>query len=394
LATSEFQASAYLGVGAATPGSSTPYLPSMKSIVCGHDRLASGACRPRCRAAGLDRGRLPGTPPGDFPGQENGGGNRFNRLLILNIGRVGDTILSNAILDSAFGTYARVDYLCGKNNAPIVQSDSRFNKVIIWDNSLAGFARILKAALQCRYDALIGLKDSRSRTNLLLAALFRGTIKTGWNGTSFEPFDQDIKAVCQRTIHRVEMMRRIGQLAGLEGGVYEPSLVVPAQATLWFKRHYANERRFIFLNVSATDSRRMWPVEHWVDYVQGCGFGDETIFVNGLPKHQPIVKQLCKSLRGAVAFQPRGFLDVAAAITEARLVLTVDTGVVHACSALNRPIVALFCAGSSGVELGPLSERRLMIQPVSGRYVTDIDPKDAIGQTLAALPVEDVLVPG
>jgi ADP-heptose:LPS heptosyltransferase len=126
----------------------------------------------------------------------------------------------------------------------------------------------------------------------------------------------------------------------------------------------------------------MWPIEHWANYVWGCGFGNETILVNGLPEHQRIVTQLCKILRVAVVFQPRGFLDVAAAIAEARLVLTVDTGVVHACSAFNRPIVALFCAGSSGVERGPLSERRLMIQPPSGGNVSDIDPKEAVAQTL------------
>jgi ADP-heptose:LPS heptosyltransferase len=316
---------------------------------------------------------------------------RLNRMLMLSIGRIGDTILSNAILDSAFKTYDRVDYVCGKHNASIVQNDSRFNQILTWDNSLAGFARILKAALQARYDGLVALKDSRSRTDLLFAALFRSTVRTGWNGTAWKPFDRDVRAIYKRTIHRVEMMREVGQLAGLKGGVYKASLVVPAEAKVWFKRNYGGKGPFILLNVSATDSRRMWPTEHWAAYIQGCGFGDETILVNGLPEHERVVGQLCKSQRAAVAFQPRGFLDVAAAIAEARLVLTVDTGVVHACSALNRPIVALFCAGSSGVERGPLSERRLLIQPSSGGQVPDIDPKDAIARTLRTFPVATAL---
>src|SRR6478609_5252242 len=51
------------------------------------------------------------------------------RLMLCNIGRVGDTILSNSILDAAFRTYATVDYLCGKGNERILRSDSRLNQV-------------------------------------------------------------------------------------------------------------------------------------------------------------------------------------------------------------------------------------------------------------------------
>ena len=74
-------------------------------------------------------------------------------------------------------------------------------------------------------------------------------------------------------------------------------------------------------------------------------------------------------------------MDVAAAIADARLVLTVDTGVVHACSALDKPIVALYCTGESATLNGPLSTRRLLIQAPAGGMVPDIDPEQAIAET-------------
>src|SRR5438128_9716159 len=98
------------------------------------------------------------------------------RLLLCNIGRVGDTILSNSILDAAFRTYATVDYLCGKHNAELLHSDGRFNRVTVLRNSLAGFADLAKALLR-RYDGFIGLKDCYSSTNLMLARLFRSRVK-------------------------------------------------------------------------------------------------------------------------------------------------------------------------------------------------------------------------
>jgi len=43
------------------------------------------------------------------------------RLILCNVGRVGDTILRNSILDSAFRTYATVDYICGRDNEELVR---------------------------------------------------------------------------------------------------------------------------------------------------------------------------------------------------------------------------------------------------------------------------------
>ena len=68
-------------------------------------------------------------------------------------------------------------------------------------------------------------------------------------------------------------------------------------------------------------------------------------------------------------------------MADARLVLTVDTGVVHACSALNKPIVAFYCAGNNGTENWPLSTRRLVILAPPGCAVPQIDPELAIAET-------------
>src|SRR5258707_4617798 len=315
------------------------------------------------------------------------------RLMLCNIGRVGDTILSNSILDSAFRTYASVDYLCGRHNAELLRSDSRLNQVIVLRNSLAGVVSLSKAALGRRYDGFIGLKDCYSSTNLFLARLFRSGIKTGWNGKHFRPFDRDVRSVSAPIAHKVEVMRRIGQLAGLEPGEYKPCLVLAPDSITWYRRNYAWDKPFVFLNLSATGAGRIWPVEKWAEYVQGCGLGEKTVLVNGLPKHQSMVQQLCQKLPNAAAFQPRGFMDVAAALADARLVLTVDTGVVHACSALDKPIVAFYGAGKYAILNGPLSTRRLVIQPASGAIVPDIDPQQAIAETLRrGLPLAELVL--
>jgi ADP-heptose:LPS heptosyltransferase len=302
------------------------------------------------------------------------------RLMLCNVGRLGDTILRNSIVDAACRTYAKVDYICGSSNVELVRNDPRLNEVTIFDRSMSAWAGIFRKAVCRRYDGFISLKDHASSTSQLIARLFRSRVKTGWNSEHLHPFNRDVQGVCAPDQHQTETMRRIGQLAGLDEGEYKPSLVLTEDSVDWFRRSHAQDVPYIFLNVSATDAARMWPVEQWARYVRGCELGDERILINGVPKHRAMVDELCRKLPRATAFQPRQFMDVAAAVDAARLVLTVDTGVVHACSALNTPVVAFYCAGRSPTANQPLSARRLVIQ-ARGK-VTEMDPEEAIAETM------------
>jgi len=216
----------------------------------------------------------------------------------------------------------------------------------------------------------------------MLAQMFSSKVKTGWNSDKFRPFHRDIRTIPRGERHQVESMSRIGEFAGLQQGEYKPSLFLDSDSEAWFRANYAWNKQFVLINVSATHPNRMWPEEKWAQYVQGCGLGNESILINGVPGHQSIVQKLCQKFPKAVALRPRHFNDVAAAVAGARLVVSVDTGVVHACSALNKPVVAFYCGDRYSVLNGPLSTRKLIIQAPPGCVVPDIDPRQAIEETL------------
>src|ERR1700739_4106227 len=115
------------------------------------------------------------------------------RLMLCNIGRVGDTILRNFILDAVFRTYSSVDYLCGPHNADVIRSDPRLDRITVVQNSFSGFAALLKAAASGRYDGFIELKDHWSWTSVLIAQLFRSRVKIGWNKDGFKPYHRDAR---------------------------------------------------------------------------------------------------------------------------------------------------------------------------------------------------------
>lgn len=305
-------------------------------------------------------------------------------MLILNIGRIGDTILRNSILDPVFRTFATVDYICGPNNAELLRHDSRLNRVTLLQNTPGGVAGLFWEAFRRRYDALIDLKHHDSSTSLILARLFRSRVKTGPNRDRFRPFDRDTRTVIAPSLHLTEIMQLIGRKAGLAAGDYKPVIVLSQESQRWFQQnHVIHDRPFIFLNISASSPDRLWPVENWAQYVQGCGLAGQPILINGLPKDREKVHWLCRQFPNATAFQPRGFMDVAAAIDAAQLILTVDTGVVHVCSALDKPVVALYRQAGPFKIYEPISTWRLAIFPHTYGPVSDILPADAIEHTLA-----------
>lgn len=304
------------------------------------------------------------------------------RLLIVNIGRLGDTILRNAILDSAFRTFAEVDYLCGRHNFELLRHDKRLRRLIVFRKSAGGLATLAKAIVGGRYEAVVDLKCHPSSTSLILATLFRGRLKTGANRGWMQPFQRDARSIIEPGLPVTEMMRRLSRLAGWAEGAYQPSLVLPEDSREWFRQNHTGLRRpFILINISATKESRTWPLKYWAEYVRGCGLAQQPLLINGAPQDRELVRQLCAELPGATAFQPRSFMDVVAAVEAAQLVFTVDTGVVHICSALDKPIVALFGTSNTANSYQPLSTWRLSIRPRNGRWVPDIRPEEAIEAT-------------
>ncbi len=192
---------------------------------------------------------------------------RSGRLLLCNIGRIGDTIISNAILDSAFRTFAHVDYLCGRYNAELLRADRRFGRVILLPNLVTGFPRLLKVLTQCRYDAYIDLKDHASTSGLVIARFVRASVKTGFNRRYFRSFQRDTDPLQYPRAHKVEVVRRIGALAGLAPRDYKPFVSVPKDSVQWLRQQHLSNAPFIFINLSASSANRMWSVENWARYI-------------------------------------------------------------------------------------------------------------------------------
>jgi heptosyltransferase-1 len=142
-----------------------------------------------------------------------------------------------------------------------------------------------------------------------------------------------------RDLHAVERNRRLAALAGnctaasaLDYGITVPP--APTSATPCA----------ILLTATSRDDK-LWPQEHWVAVGQALHEQGLTCQLPaGSPAERERAAQIAQAIPGAILLPPMSLANLAGQLAAARIVIGVDTGLVHLAAALGRPTLALFCA--------------------------------------------------
>ncbi|GEM_PF-1447220 len=303
---------------------------------------------------------------------------RPGRALLCNIGRIGDTLIRNTILDSVRNTYGHVDYICGKPTASINETDDRIDRLCVFQNTLRGFAHLLKATLLQRHDCYLDLKDHDSNTSLMIATICRAKLKVGCNRKSYRPFHRDTSHAHGTRKKKIEVMRDIASVAGLNPGDFPLQLGCSDESRAWLKTNYPQLGRFFFVNVSATAASRIWPEQHWIEFLSTPMFADSVLLVSGLPEHSGSVKNIVAGTPNSIAFRPRGLMDVIAAMERSLALFTVDTGVVQVAAALHLPMVVLYASKAQAHDFSPGGVGNIFLTPTVNQQIATLHPEQAI----------------
>ena len=169
-----------------------------------------------------------------------------------------------------------------------------------------------------------------------------------------------------RALHAVERNRRLAALAGGYGIEEAPDYGIVAAFP---RSELAGPRRGVpgtqrdDTQVEATQSAttrdmsvavlltatsrddKLWPQQHWVALGRALHErGLVCLLPAGSATERQRAGQLALAIPGAVALPPLSLNQLAGQLAAARIVIGVDTGLVHLAAALGRPTLALFCA--------------------------------------------------
>jgi heptosyltransferase-1 len=140
-------------------------------------------------------------------------------------------------------------------------------------------------------------------------------------------------------LHAVLRNRRLAALAagysasaGPDYGIAAPPAPGPASATA------------MLLTATSRDDK-LWPQERWTAVGRSLHErGLTCLLPAGSKTERERATQLAEAIPGAIALQPLTLQELGGQIANARIVIGVDTGLVHLAAALGRPTLALFCA--------------------------------------------------
>jgi ADP-heptose:LPS heptosyltransferase len=196
--------------------------------------------------------------------------------------------------------------------------------------------------------------------------------------------------------HEVENFMAILRAVGIDGNS-EPQLIVPEITT----EPLAGENDIVVFHLWASGAQswlREWPEDRWVELARRLA-GQDTVFaITGAPsdlkRSEPFVRMLeWVGLRALAFVGNDGFVSLAHLLRRARVVVSVNTGVMHLAAILGAPTVSLN-GPTAGHRWGPRGRCVAGVQPAdgSGGYLNlgfefPSHPEDVMGK----IAVEDVM---
>ena len=281
---------------------------------------------------------------------------------------LGDTLLFSAVLQDLRESFpaAEIVHFCMRQNlaaAEIIPGANR--RVVISLTSPAATVRAMRAE-HC--DVLFDF-TSWQRLTALYALLAGAGYTVGFQTPGQRRSrGYDCTVPHRDDVHEVENFRALlrGSGLGVAGvGGHQPEVEVTEPADLPF----AGETDIVALHLWASGQRsylREWPEERWLALAEQLA-GTRTLFlVTGAPSDAARMEPFVAKLRGAglraEAFaSPDGFRTLTAVLRRARVVVSVNTGVMHLAAIAGARLVAINGPNRNG-RWGPVGPHAIGVE--------------------------------
>ncbi|HMO16502.1 MAG TPA: lipopolysaccharide heptosyltransferase II [Oligoflexia bacterium] len=292
---------------------------------------------------------------------------KANNILLVQLGFLGDVVLSTPVIGALRKIYpeAKIDFLCTKESSGLVSNHPELNSVITYDKrkkerGFLGLLRKVKDLRKNEYDAVFSLhKSYRTASLLWLSGIPK---RFGFKKSS-------LNFLYTRTTERPESSHEVERnLAILKNIDIDPNIFIePLRIGINTQLHdQANEliKNLPALKIAIAPGS-VWRTKRWTKEgfskiskeLLSSGFG---VVLIGGPSDMESGEFIEKSL-SEYNFKDRFIntigkypLDYSCALIDAcDALVTNDSAPLHIGSALNKPLVAIFCATVPAQGFGP-----------------------------------------
>lgn len=286
----------------------------------------------------------------------------YQKIALIKTAAVGDTIVLSAMVTEIKRAISKADItvICSKNNAAMVRTLPDIDKieVFVMKEPCQSLKRIKDLG---HYDLVLDF-GPWPRINAIIAWKLSADFKVGfYRSDTHRHYIYDAKVEHSDKLHEIENYRNILRSAGIE-----PVGILPDLRT---KQYIRNDSYVVFhlFPGGAMDLQRRWSNERWRELAGEIHkkYGTK-ILLSGGPADSEEAAQVCAKLtsQGIPAENIAGkysLADMASILQYAKLVVSVNTGIMHYAAAVGVPLVAIHGA-TSEVRWGPLSNNSVVVK--------------------------------
>ncbi|MEM7164603.1 MAG: glycosyltransferase family 9 protein [Planctomycetota bacterium] len=284
------------------------------------------------------------------------------RVLAIRLSAMGDVLHCLPALEALQELWPEttIDWVTESLSSPLLEGHPRLGRVVklsrkVWRKQLRnplnlprvvgeawGFIRELR---QERYDLIVDFQSNMR--SVLVAALARYRRRICHHRTEVKDGNQMFRAIRPARpsglVHRVEKNLHLVRHLGWSGQRPDPQTPTYADEAADLPPLPADA---IYLHpfVSAYGRFKEWPEQHYSDLARRLAADGHAVVVMWAPEDLAAAERIVAGAADCAVLAPPtpSLRHVAAMLTQAKLLVAADTGILHLGTALNRPVVALY----------------------------------------------------
>lgn len=301
----------------------------------------------------------------------------IQNLGLLRTAAIGDTVLLSAVIADLRVAFpdASLTLFAGPTNLEVAQMLDGVDRIV--EVPIVNVVTAVQRVRSIPIDVLLDF-GQWPRFDALLACLSNASFTVGFKAEGqHRHYGYDATVEHSADVHEIENFRRLVRVLGIPTHypprLTPPSLRGPGAADYAVFHLWPGGRR---------KERKRWPEQNWRALVEEIAGRQMRVVLTGAPANRDgnlaLVECLPQDVRSFVRSAAGVSLqETAEILAHARLVVSVDTGVMHMAAALGAPLVALHGPTSSH-RWGPLGENAIAIDsPVSGSGYLHLGWEDA-----------------
>ena len=290
----------------------------------------------------------------------------MKKILLIQTAFIGDVVLATALIENLHQQLheVKIDILVRKGNESLFKAHPFLNQVLVWDkknDKYQNWMQLLFKIRSCQYDVVINAQ--RFAATGAWTAFSNAQIKIGFDKNPFSFLFTHVVAHQFSKLGQHEIDRNHLLLSALfETKVAMPKLYPSTSDELAVASYQSTP--YICIAPASVWFTKQFSIEKWAELINRIPFNG-SIYLIGGPSDKLLCDQILQKInrKGVVNLAGRlSFLASAALQKKAVINYVNDSAPMHFASAMNAPVVAVYCSTLPSFGFGPLSDQAFVVQ--------------------------------